>query len=250
MRLNFPVLGGALAVIAVFWVTVFALNYFIPFCPSGPAYALQAPFQKHGAGGAAYIAAAPLLKSDSDTSEGPTRSTYLVCENRYALGPAHSLHTDISTKGKGRFSHWGPDGFIFSTSDNSDPNTNGRIYLATRICDHAQAAGLCGSWSGEVSQANPPATYPVEMHLYGNGGNIAYSSAGCGGKLEFLRTDGTSYWYQEHMSYGGDKCTDGGIIEMRALDDASWNWTWTGSDVSATAVLRDAGAIRHSKVGR
>jgi hypothetical protein len=249
MRLNFPVLGGASAVIAVFWATVPALNFFIPLCPRGfPAFELKAPFQKHAAGGAAYIAAAPSLQGDSDTSERPARSTHVVCENRYALGPAHSSHTEISTRGKGRFSHWGPDGFIFSASDNSDPNTNGRTYLATRSCDEAQAAGLCGSWSGEVSQNDPPARYPVEMQLYGNGGNIAYSSAGCGGQLDFLRTDGTSYWYREHMSYGGDTCTDGGIIEMRAdagsEDNTSWNWTWTGSDVPVTGVLRGAGVRR------
>jgi hypothetical protein len=139
MRLNFPVLGGASAVIVVFWVTVFALNYFIPPCAPGPFFELKPPFQKYGTGGAAYLAAAPLLESDGDTIERPTRSTYLLCEDRYyALGPAHSIHTDIATKGKGRFSHWASDGFIFSTSDNSDPRTNGRRYLATRIGGHGR----------------------------------------------------------------------------------------------------------------
>jgi hypothetical protein len=111
----------------------------------------------------------------------------------------------------------------------------------------AQAAGLSGSWSGEVSQNNPPATYPVEMQLDGNGGNTSYPSAGCGGKLEFLRTDGTSYWYQERISYGEDKCTSGGVIEMRAQpsgDNTSWDWKWTGSGISVTGVLRSAGASK------
>jgi hypothetical protein len=248
MRLNFPVLGGAFAVIAAFWVADFVLNVFMPPCPQDfPAFELKGPFQKYAAGGAAYIAAAPSLQGDGDSSERPTRSTHLVCENRHALGPAHSLHTDIATRGKGRFSHWSADGFIFSASDNTDPNSNGRTYRATRRCDQVQAAGLCGSWSGNVSQENPPATYPVEMQLYGNGGNTAYASAGCGGRLEFLRTDGTSYWYREQLSYGADKCTDGGTVEMRADpsgDRASWNWTWTGPDASVTGVLRGAGVHR------
>jgi len=218
MRLNLPVLGGAVAVIVVFWLTGFALNVLMPLCPQGfPAIELKGPFQRHGADGAAYLAAAPSLEGDSDSSERPARSTHLVCENRYVLGPAHSLHTDISAKGRGRFSHWGADGFIFSASDNTDPNSNGRTYLATRLCDEVQAAGLCGSWSGAVSQQDPAALYPVEMRLYGNGGNTAYASAGCGGRLEFLRTDGTSYWYQEHISYGEDKCATGALSRCGPL---------------------------------
>jgi hypothetical protein len=199
------------------------------------AIGLKAPFHKYDAGGSAYIAGVPSLES-GDTGERPTRSPYVVCENRRPLGPAHSAHAEIASKGNGRFSHWATTGFIFSTSDNSDPNTNGRRYLATPI----GGRGLAGSWSGEVSQNNPPGTYPVDMQLHGNGGQIAYSSGGCGGKLEFLRTDGTSYWYQEHISYGGDKCINGGIIEMRARDSTSLDWTWTGSDVSAIGVLRRA----------
>jgi hypothetical protein len=234
MRLNFPVLGGASAVIIVFWLTVFALNHFIPLCPVDAAIGLKAPFRKFDAGGMAYVAEAPSLESDGDTGAMPNQSPYLVCENRHPLGPAHTIHAEIDSKGKGRFSHWATIGFIFSTSDNSDPNTNGRSYLATRT----GGQGLGGSWSGEVSQNSPPATYPVEMRLYGNVGQIAYSSSGCAGKLKFLHTDRTSYWYQEHTSYGGDKCTDGGVVEMLALDYISWNWT--GSGVSATGVLRAA----------
>ncbi len=248
MRLNFPVLGGVAAVLVAFWAASLALNAFVPLCPQGfPAVELKGPFQKHGADGAAYIGAAPSLQGDSDSSERPTRSRYLVCENRYALGPPHSLHTAIATKGKGRFSHWAADGFIFSASDNTDPNSNGRTYLATRLCDEVQAAGLCGSWSGIVSQQDPAASSPVEMQLYGNGGNTAYPSAGCGGRLEFLRTDGTSYWYREQISYGADKCTDGGMIEMRpdaSGANASWSWTWTGSAAVVAGVLRGAGVHR------
>lgn len=49
------------------------------------------------------------------------------------LGPAHSVHTDIGSLGRGRFSHWGNESgsveaLFFSTSDNSDPRSNGRTY--------------------------------------------------------------------------------------------------------------------------
>lgn len=242
--MNLPVLGGASAVIVVFWLTVSALNYFLPQCPQDfPAFALTAPFGKYSTDGVAYMKEAPSLTSEADTGQIPTQSNYLVCENRYPLGPAHTVHTDIASKGKGRFSHWVTAGFIFSASDNSDPNSNGRTYTVTRGCDHAQPAGLCGSWRGDVAQQNPPASYPVEMQLYGHDGNTTYPSVGCGGRLKFLRSDGAGYWYREHISYGGDKCSDGGIIEMRPQpsgNHTSWNWTWTDSGVSVTGVLRDA----------
>jgi hypothetical protein len=246
--MNLPVLGGASAVIVFFWLTVAVLNTFMPRCPQDfLAFRLTAPFAKFSADGAAYSKPAPSLTSAADSDERPTRSAYLVCENGSPLGPAHSLNAEIASKGKGRFSHWAASGFIFSASDNSDPNTNGRTYTATRPCDHPQLGGLCGSWRGDVSQQNPPASYPVDMQLYGLGGNTTYPSAGCGGRLEFLRSDGAGYWYQEHITHGADKCSDGGTIEMRAHpsgDHTAWNWTWTGSGVSVTGVLRDAGARR------
>jgi hypothetical protein len=65
--------------------------------------------------------------ADGDSHEEPRRSAAQLLENGVALGPAHASHDAIRRKGKGRFSHWG-DALYFSTSDNSDPNTNGRRY--------------------------------------------------------------------------------------------------------------------------
>jgi hypothetical protein len=42
-------------------------------------------------------------------------------------GPANSLHADIRRLGGGRYSFWHNEVY-FSTADNSDPRTNGRIY--------------------------------------------------------------------------------------------------------------------------
>jgi SAM-dependent methyltransferase len=44
------------------------------------------------------------------------------------LGPAHSMHATIRSTGGGCFSHW-KDTLYFSTSDNTDPNSNDRKYL-------------------------------------------------------------------------------------------------------------------------
>src|SRR5262245_54669237 len=76
----------------------------------------------------AYAAPAPSLGRFSDTEANLHRSKAVVCENKRRLGPAHSAHTDIATLGNGRFSHY-QDQVVFSSSDNSDPNSNGRDYL-------------------------------------------------------------------------------------------------------------------------
>ena len=55
------------------------------------------------------------------------RSPLRLFENDRALGPAHALHYQIRRDGCGRFSHW-QDHLFFATSDNSNPNENGRIY--------------------------------------------------------------------------------------------------------------------------
>lgn len=65
--------------------------------------------------------------ADGDNSEAPQKSILKFYENGVELGAAHSVHNDIRKEGKGRFSHWGSTIF-FSTSDNSDPRTNGRVY--------------------------------------------------------------------------------------------------------------------------
>jgi hypothetical protein len=46
-----------------------------------------------------------------------------------ALGPAHTSHAAIRTHGGGSYSHW-QERVYFSTTDHSNPNRNGRRYVA------------------------------------------------------------------------------------------------------------------------
>ncbi|HNV71003.1 MAG TPA: hypothetical protein PKO06_14975, partial [Candidatus Ozemobacteraceae bacterium] len=62
-----------------------------------------------------------------DTARFPRWSRMELLENGLKLSLPHSLHADIRSKGDGRFSHWNED-LIFSSSDGSDPRTNGRVY--------------------------------------------------------------------------------------------------------------------------
>jgi hypothetical protein len=65
---------------------------------------------------------------DGLLSDREAASSIMLYEDGTALGPAHSAHADIRSAGEGRFSHWGAT-LYFSTSDNSDPRTNGRRYF-------------------------------------------------------------------------------------------------------------------------
>lgn len=67
------------------------------------------------------------IKGD-DANDG-TRSSLILLEDNKPLGPKHSMHDTIRDRGGGCYSHW-EDILLFSTSDGSDPNHNGRHYVA------------------------------------------------------------------------------------------------------------------------
>jgi hypothetical protein len=79
--------------------------------------------------GLAWLAPLPTGVCAGDTSETPHRSSLVLFEDARLLGPAHAMHATIRADGGGCYSHW-HDYLLFSTSDGSDPNRNGRCYSA------------------------------------------------------------------------------------------------------------------------
>jgi MoaA/NifB/PqqE/SkfB family radical SAM enzyme/2-polyprenyl-3-methyl-5-hydroxy-6-metoxy-1,4-benzoquinol methylase len=77
--------------------------------------------------GFAWYITLPEYHTLADNVNNNHRSTLILLENGKPLWQRHSLHDEIRNVGKGRYSHWNND-LIFSTTDNSDPNTNGRTY--------------------------------------------------------------------------------------------------------------------------
>ncbi len=86
---------------------------------------IDAPLNSDG--GKCWTVSLPGLETGADDEQNPARSELLLFENETLLGPAHSNHDDIRIAGGGRFSHW-KGNLYFSTSDGSDPRTNGRKY--------------------------------------------------------------------------------------------------------------------------
>ncbi|QPF81994.1 hypothetical protein IC762_19565 [Bradyrhizobium genosp. L] len=107
----------------------------VPDVP-GEKHLLERPFVRFGKSPFAAIA-----KDDwfSDSADVPGRfdssSPIMIYEDGKPLGRAHSTpHDLISSRGHGRFSHWKGNAsvFVFSSSDNTDPETNGRDYWAVK----------------------------------------------------------------------------------------------------------------------
>ena len=63
-----------------------------------------------------------------DSLDNFFHSRAILLEDGKKLGPPHTLHNIIRQDGKGAYSHWGAQ-LYFSSSDNTDPRSNGRTYV-------------------------------------------------------------------------------------------------------------------------
>jgi hypothetical protein len=73
-------------------------------------------------------------KQDEHPEKKANQSECILLEDGKPLSQPHSAHAEIREIGKGKYSHWTKGSIYFSTSDNSDPRTNGRKYtlISTR----------------------------------------------------------------------------------------------------------------------
>jgi hypothetical protein len=101
---------------------------------AGTKSLLRRPFVRFLNSDFGVIAKDTIFAGLADSVDNNQRSPIEIYEDDRRVGPAHSSHADVAKIGRGRFSHWRNDGviFVFSSSDNSDPQTNGRAYWAVR----------------------------------------------------------------------------------------------------------------------
>lgn len=96
--------------------------------------------------GAAYTAHTGQRSLSSHEHPSPAQ----VLENDQIVGPSNALHADIREKGRGRFSFWHEQVYL-STSDNTDPRSNGRQYAiwyppVSRTAARLLYAGTVAVW--------------------------------------------------------------------------------------------------------
>ncbi|MCP5143954.1 MAG: radical SAM protein [Gammaproteobacteria bacterium] len=90
------------------------------------------------------------VTSGGDHQTGRYASQLKLYENGEPMLAAHQPYTAIQLGGEGRYNHWESD-LLFSTSDGSDPNTNGRTYsydlsLDYDTWEHARLARAAKRW--------------------------------------------------------------------------------------------------------
>ena len=95
----------------------------------GPAIAAELTRIAHERGLSFTSPLPPTLVSDRDL-----RSRIVVLEDGKRLSQAHAIHDEIRSIGRGRYSHWG-DTLYFSSSDGTDPRTNGRRYTVAEVSE-------------------------------------------------------------------------------------------------------------------
>ena len=108
---------------ALFALVASAVLYLVPASPLDP-HLIRGAFRLYQ--GHAYLIPVKYVDGALDAAR--------LYEDDKLLGPANSVQQEIIDKGAGRFAFyrdtWNYFGsaLMFSTSDNSDPNTNGRKY--------------------------------------------------------------------------------------------------------------------------
>ena len=124
--------GAALYFVIASWLHV---SYEPPTKGPGPAgekHQLVEPFRpidKTGIGFAFY-AIDPWFFGPAERNN----QSLLLYEDGKLLGPV-TLPVDVNRYGLGRYAHWwsdGTSGIAFSSSDNTDPRTNGREYWVVK----------------------------------------------------------------------------------------------------------------------
>jgi hypothetical protein len=103
--------------------------------------------------------------------------------------------------------------------------------------------GLNGVWRGTGHQTpagDSGADWTIAMTINASGSSIDYPSLHCGGTLTQLSRTDTSAEFREHITYGQNRCVDGGTIMVKyQKNQLAWSWFGNqgGKQYTAIAVL-------------
>lgn len=145
------------------------------------------------------------------------KSGLLLFEDGKPLGPPRSAHEDIRKKGHGRYSHWTREQLYFSTSDNSDPRTNGRTYAVASTNPRSSLGGL----------KRLPATH--HQHVEDITANHAEYVITMGGTVDSdntktLATGNCYITFQNNVSLTIENVGDTAVVNPRLVLNDRGNW--------------------------
>ena len=133
MKAELKVSAIGLAIYAVYLPIALWLGDGYTPTPKPPGQRIEPVLKIEHLTGFAYQAQSFSLLKYADESEDSMRSPVILYEGLSPLGPGKSYIRDVLGIGRGRFTFVKAKSdprslLFFSTSDNSDPNTNGRKY--------------------------------------------------------------------------------------------------------------------------
>jgi SAM-dependent methyltransferase len=171
--------------------------------------------------GHCWIAELPKDLALGDTPQHPSQSGLRLFEDGEELGPRHALHDQVRGIGGGAYSHWTRRLYL-STSDNSDPQANGKSYhvLAPRTFEVEPA-------SAEVQSVGLPANYQREQRQCDNIAADARYAIGC------------AHSYADMLPGGYREVQGRSVLELGP-----------GKSFGAALVLRCWGAVRATVADR
>jgi len=99
-----------------------------------------------------------------------------------------------------------------------------------------------GTWTGIGQQSNST-SWTIRLTVSGNSYKIEYPSLSCGGHWSLTRQAQFTASFIEHITYGRDKCIDGGEVTVGCSRGCAGTakpemlYHWTGSGQAANARL-------------
>jgi hypothetical protein len=131
------------------------------------------------------------LREQGDDNDHGSQSVWRLYEDDTEIGRPHADHRRIGKVGLGFYSHW-MNTLYFSTSDNSDPNLNGRKYVLRRPSaaartDPTQSAALASepAKASRVNAVARPSPFPSSPVGWTCGRSVFEFDPGDGSRREF-----------------------------------------------------------------
>lgn len=100
---------------------------------------------------------------------------------------------------------------------------------------------LAGTWDGTGHQSDSSSwsiQFTVTVHNDSYTYDIAYPSLNCGGNWTLQSSSDRQASFIEHITYGKDRCVDGGTITLNQVDRNTLGYQWQSGNDTASSQLK------------
>jgi hypothetical protein len=105
-----------------------------------------------------------------------------------------------------------------------------------QVCD-SPTAWMSGTWSGTGYQEGDKSSWSMRLTVRAGSYSIEYPSLGCGGYWSLQNTGSGVASFVERITFGRDKCVDGGNVTIGNLGGGRMQFRWSSPEDTASATL-------------